>query len=352
MTFRRSDPPLFTEIFGPLIGLKEEWEAQGATPDELSFSAFRYRAPAIHRIQVATGFFGGTPPEVLEETDTVRITRDGMGRTMRLQKRVATLALPMDYPVKTPDDWQRLKPHYIYSAERFQPGWEQAAREALATGAVLSLSMPGGFDEPRQLMGEENLCYALYDEPEMVADMLATIGDTVLRIAEEVTRQISVHQLSVHEDMAGKSGPLMSPDHIRQFVAPYYRRVWERMEGRGARLFDQDSDGDMRAVIPAFLEAGINCMHPMEPASNMDVVAIREAYGKRLAFYGGLDKHVLRKTKAEIDAELERKLPALLPGGGCMLALDHRIPNGTPLENYRHYIHKVWSLLGSSTLSQ
>ncbi|RME51518.1 MAG: hypothetical protein D6790_19870, partial [Caldilineae bacterium] len=32
MTFRRNDRPLFTEIFGPLVGLKEEWEAQGATP--------------------------------------------------------------------------------------------------------------------------------------------------------------------------------------------------------------------------------------------------------------------------------------------------------------------------------
>mgnify|MGYP005848535083 CR=1 FL=1 len=34
MTFQRNDRPLFTEIFGPLIGLKEEWAAQGATAEE------------------------------------------------------------------------------------------------------------------------------------------------------------------------------------------------------------------------------------------------------------------------------------------------------------------------------
>ena len=30
MTFRTNDRPLFTEIFGPIVGLKEEWEEQGA----------------------------------------------------------------------------------------------------------------------------------------------------------------------------------------------------------------------------------------------------------------------------------------------------------------------------------
>jgi len=34
MTFRANTRPMFTEIFGPLIGLKEEWAAQGAAPDE------------------------------------------------------------------------------------------------------------------------------------------------------------------------------------------------------------------------------------------------------------------------------------------------------------------------------
>ena len=46
MTFQRNDRPLFTEAFGPIVGLKEEWEEQGATPEELDFSAFRYRCEA------------------------------------------------------------------------------------------------------------------------------------------------------------------------------------------------------------------------------------------------------------------------------------------------------------------
>ena len=98
-------------------------------------------------------------------------------------------------------------------------------------------------------------------------------------------------------------------------------------------------------MIPAFIDAGVNCMHPMEPAANMNIVATRRQYGSKLAFYGGIDKHVLRRSKEEIVAELETKIPPMLESGGCVLGLDHRIPNGTPLENYRFYLDKTWQML-------
>jgi uroporphyrinogen-III decarboxylase len=186
---------------------------------------------------------------------------------------------------------------------------------------------------------------AYYDQPELIHDILRTVGDTAARVLDTVSRAVTVDILSVHEDMAGKSGPLAGPRQVQEFIRPYYRRLWGLLAERGARLFDQDSDGDMNAVIPAFLDAGVNCMHPMEPAANMDIVKVRQRYGARLAFYGGIDKHVLRRSPAEITAELEYKIPPLVATGGCVLALDHRIPNGTPLANYRFYLQKVWEML-------
>jgi uroporphyrinogen decarboxylase len=145
--------------------------------------------------------------------------------------------------------------------------------------------------------------------------------------------------------MAGKSGPLAGPSQIQEFIRPYYRKVWDLLQERGARIFDQDSDGDMNNVIDAFLDAGLNSMHPMEPASNMDIVKVREKYGRRLAFYGGIDKYALRGSKQDILKELEYKVPPMLKTGGCVLALDHRIPNGTPLENYRFYVKTMWEMI-------
>ncbi len=345
MTFRHNERPLFTEIFGPLLGLKEEWEEQGATPEELDFSAFAYRCAARGGVPVNTGRAGGHPEVLIEETGEHKIWRDGLGRTMKLPKAVATLALPLDYPVRGMDDWLKIKPWYEFSEARLDTPWQAAAQRHRDADRVVSVSIPGGFDEPRQLMGEEGLCIAFYEQPELVHDILQTIGNTAFTVLERVSRDVRIDLLSVHEDMAGKSGPLAGPTQIREFIAPYYRKVWDLLQDRGARVFDQDSDGDMNPVLDAFLEAGVNCMHPMEPAANMDIVKIRAQYGTRLAFYGGLDKHVIRRSKREIVEELEYKIPPMVASGGCVLALDHRIPNGTPLENYRFYVQTAWEIM-------
>lgn len=349
MTFQRKDRPLFTEIFGPLIGLKEEWEEQGASPQELDFSAFRYRDEARFGIPVTTGRLGGFLEQPIEDNDDYRLFRDELGRTMKLPKGFATLPLPLDFPVKTIDDWLKLKPWYQYSDARLQGDWESRTCQALAAGKVIQVSIPGGFDETRELMGEEALSLAYYDQPELIHDILQTIGDTAFRVLEQVSARVPIDMIHVHEDMAGKSGPMVGPRIVKKFITPYYRKVWDLLHERGTRLFEQDSDGNMEAIIPAFLEAGINVMYPAEPAAGMDIVKLREQYGTRLAFRGGLDKHVLRKSKAEILAELEYKLPPIIRTGGCVLAVDHRVPNGTPLENYRFYIQKSWEIIDRET---
>lgn len=345
MTFQRNTRPLFIEIFGPLIGLSDEWAEQGATPDELDLSAFEYRGPMKAGVAVNTGWMGGLPEEVIEETDAYVIRRDGRGRTTKLCKGFATIPLPLDHPVKNMDDWLKLKHHYEFSEERFGVDWEESAREHLAAGRAICAGIPGGFDEPRQLMGEEETCIAFYEQPELIHDMLSTIGDTAFRVLERVSSLVRIDELMVHEDLAGKSGPLAGPRQVAEFIKPYYRGIWDMLQDRGARIFIQDSDGNMNAVIQAFIDAGVNAMFPMEPAAGMDIVEVRKQYGTQLAFMGGIDKHVLRRSTEEIEAELEYKIPPMVRSGGCILGLDHRIPNGTPLANYRFYIAKAWEIM-------
>lgn len=345
MTFRENRRPLFTEIFGPLLQLKREWAAQGATPEELNLSAFRYRAPLYGYVPVNTGWLGGQEPVILEETEDTVIAIDQRGRRVQLCKNAATLPLPLEYPVQTMDDWLRLKPHYEFSEARFAEGWEAAAREQRAAGYVVTVGLPGGFFEPRELMGDEALCLAYYEQPELVHDILDTLGETAFRVLERVTRAAQVDHLTIGEDLAGKNGPLLGPRQMQEFIVPYYRRIWDLLSERGAQLFSVDSDGNVEAIIPDLLAGGVNVLYPNEPAAGMDIVRLREQHGTRLAFQGGIDKHVLRRSREEIVAELEYKIPPMVRSGGCVLGLDHRIPNGTPLESYRFYIEKAWEIM-------
>ena len=345
MTFRRNQRPMFTEIFGPLVNLPDEWRAQGATDAEITLAAFRYRRPMDFRVPHETGFVHGREEEIIEETDEHVIAIDAMGRRVRLCKGAATQALPMEYPVRNMDDWLKIKPHYLFDESRFGENWQARTEQAAAAGRFITVQIPGGFDEPRQLMGEEQLCYACFEQPELIHDILSAIAETAVRVLDRVSAAVQVDHLFVHEDMAGKTGPLFGPNQVAEFIKPYYRRVWDLLAERGAQLFNQDSDGNMNPVLDAFLDAGINCIHPCEPAAGMDIVAIRAKYGRRLALIGGIDKHVLRRSKDEIAAELEYKIPPMVASGACVLGLDHLIPNGTPLENYRFYIDKAWEIM-------
>jgi hypothetical protein len=345
MTFGANTRPLFTEIFGPMVGLKEEWAAQGGTPEELDLSAFRYRRAADGGVPVSTGFIGGSPEKILEETDEYVIARDGRGRRVKLHKQVATLPLPLEYPVRDADDWRKLRHHYEYSDGRFASGWETRAAEHRQAGRVVTVSAPGAFSELRELMGDEALCLAYYDQPDLVHEMLDTVYSTACRALDRVSATVQVDKLSVHEDLAGKSGPLVGPRQFDEFIKPYYRILWDMLQERGARLFGVDTDGNVNAIVPNFLAAGVNLLYPMEPAAGMDIVKVREQHGTRLAFMGGIDKHVLRRSREEIVAELEYKIPPMVRTGGCVLSLDHRIPNGTPLTSYRFYIDKAWEIM-------
>lgn len=346
MTFGPVDRPMFVELFGPLVGLEEEWAAQGATPEEISLVAFDWDYVPVVRTGANTGIFGGAEPVVLEDTPEHTIFRDELGRTTRMIKGAATLALPLDFPVKDMDSWLKVKPLYEYNDARID--WQQveAAKKAQAEGAMVVASIPGGFDTPRELLGDGDACLAYYEQPELMHDIMNTLSETAFQVLQRVSEAVTIDQLSVHEDLAGKSGPLIGPKQVRTFIKPYFRRIWDLLSSRGTRIFDMDSDGNVNPVIDAFLECGLTNIYPMEPAAGMDVVELRKKYGKRLGMKGGIDKHVLRQDKAAIRAELEYKLQPMMREGGIVFGLDHRITNGTPIENYRYYVDTGREILG------
>lgn len=342
---------MFCELFGPLKMLEDEWRRSGATEKEINLTAFDWDYVLKARIACKIGAKTGRGTVVLEDTPEYTISMDNMGRKMKLIKQSATLPLPLDHPVKTMDDWLKIKHWYTFREERIDREEVLKQKELYAKGYLTEVKIPGGFDEPRQLLGEEALCYAYYDEPEMIEDMLATMTDTAIKTIERVGAIVPIDSIFVHEDLAGKSGPLVGPNLVKEFIAPYYQKVWECAQAYGATIFSQDSDGDMRSVIDAFLECGVNCFFPCEPAAGMDIVELRKKYGKRMHIKGGVDKFALLKGKEAIRAELEYKMSDSMLGGGTIFSLDHRIPNGVSLEDYKYYVNLGREILGLEPIS-
>ena len=348
--FEYTGAEMFCELFGPLLPLEEEWRKQGATAKEIAMTAFDWDYVLKTDVGCSCGAVTGIEPKVLSDTAEETLSIDRYGRKMRLIKKSATLPLPLNYPVETMEDWLKIKHWYTFSEDRINKDRLLEAKALRDKGYLTLMGIPGGFDEPRQLMSEENLCIACYEEPELIEDMLATIGDTCVKVIERVCEIVPIDNLCVHEDMAGKSGPLFGPNHVLEFLKPYYLKAWNAARQYGAQIFSQDSDGNMNAVIDAFIECGLTSIYPCEPNAGMDIVQIRQKYGKQLMLKGGLDKFALRKDFEAIRKELEYRICPATLGGGTIFALDHRIPNGVPIENYRYYVNLGREMLGKGPI--
>ena len=214
MTFGAVDRPMFVELFGPLIGLEEEWLAQGASQEEIDMVAFDWDYVPVVQCGGNTSLHGGDERIVLEETDRYIIERDELGRTMKMFRGVSTLPLPLDFPVTDMVSWLRIKPLYTFQADRIDWAAVAQAKIAQMKGSLVVGQIPGAFDMPRQLMGAEQACMAYYDQPDLMRDILNTFTETACQVFERITETLVIDQLSVHEDLAGKAGPLVGPRQV------------------------------------------------------------------------------------------------------------------------------------------
>jgi uroporphyrinogen-III decarboxylase len=153
------------------------------------------------------------------------------------------------------------------------------------------------------------------------------------------------------EDICYNHGLLISPDMMREFLLPYYQQLIANIKSRNLdrsrRVYIQvDTDGFCDPVIPIYRAAhGLDMMSPFEVASGCDVVRTAREYPD-LIMLGGLDKRVLAKTKADIDAMVERIVPAMRERGGYIPTIDHGTPEETPYENYLHFRQRMLELGG------
>ena len=127
---------------------------------------------------------------------------------------------------------------------------------------------------------------------------------------------------------------------------PHYRRITVLLHKYGVDVVWLDCDGDISRLVPMWLDAGVNCMFPLEVGTwGADPLKYRREYGKDLLIMGGFDKHLLQRNKAQIEAEVYRLAP-LIEEGGYIGFCDHRVPPDVPLENYRFYLETVREVWG------
>lgn len=328
-------------------GLEEEWHAEGISDEQIA-ELFALSDSTGRTIGINTGFYPPVRSCVVHEDEDFRVEENEFGGVSKLSKKCASIPITVEFPVRSEQDWLRVKPRFQWDAERLAPDWLERARRDLSDGQPLEVWLTGFYAFPRLHLGDLALCCAYYDRPELVHDMCRTQCELAVKAADAIERSgVAVDKVCLWEDMAGRQGPMISPRLFREFMFPYYREVICRYRRLGAYHFEVDTDGNANDLLPLFIEAGVTCLFPFECQAGMDVVEARGRY-PQLVIHGGIDKRTLTAGREAIDRELDRKLPPLMAAGGYMCAADHRLLRGTTFEAVSHFMRSVAERIGKT----
>lgn len=290
------------------------------------------------------------PNVVISEDEKYQIHQNGDGLLAKVKKDgKSSISHYLKSSIVTPSDWLKVK------KERFN---RNDSSRSINVELLKSIhppkgerSYPLGIDcgsmigRIRDMLTFEGICYAIYDYPNMVEDMVETACTLVLDTLDILLPEFDFDFASGWEDICYNGGPIVSVDFFRDVVTPRYQRINKKLKEFGIDIWYTDCDGDVRPLMPYFLSGGINCLFPFEVNSCAHPLELFETYGKQLRIMGGVDKMKLGAGKKEIDKYLDTLVP-LVKRGGYIPFCDHRCPPNVLEEDYIYYLQRKKELFG------
>jgi uroporphyrinogen-III decarboxylase len=285
--------------------------------------------------------------QVLEEDDRHKIIIDKDGVKCKVKKD-GTSSIPyiLDFPLKTRDDWERIKEKLNPDdPRRFPANWKELLQSYKDRDFILGIHCGSLMGLIRDLMGFENIALAFYDMPDLMHEIFEYMCDFNIKIIEKLFKVIEFDYANGWEDIAFRNGPMISPAMFREFLFPRFKRIADVLKKNGVEVIFTDCDGDINPIVDQWIEAGFTCQFPLEVGSGTDPVKLREKFGRQVLLIGGVNKRKLIEGKKGIDEEMARLAP-LVEDGGFIPHVDHRCPPDVTLENYEYYLEKKKEILG------
>lgn len=219
---------------------------------------------------------------------------------------------------------------------------ERVTELRASTDRALFGMAPCGHDLFNQLLrvrGMEEGLVDLVANVEFAEAFLERLTATIVTAQElflaEVGDLIDVHFAA--DDLAGQSGPLVSPATWRKLVKPRQARIIAAIKARTRAPVFYHSCGAVSEFIPDLIEIGVDILNPVQvAAAGMDTRELKRRFGSRLSFWGGgvdTQKVLPYGTGAEVRAEVRRRIADLAPGGGFVFNPVHNIQPGVPAAN-------------------
>jgi hypothetical protein len=298
---------------------------------------------------------------IKEHPDGSQEVMNGLGVTEIRKPGLRSIPAEIDHLLKDRASWEEhYKRRFVFSETRITSAsvydgeknvrFDDGGLEWILSGnrdIPYGLHLGSLFGDIRNMLGIEGVSYLYMDDEELYTEIIDVVGELSYKCTEYVLSKVDNFDFAhFWEDICFKSGPLVVPQVFDEKVGPHYKRITDLVRKHGIDNISLDCDGLIDALIPTWLNNGVNVMFPIEVGTwHASIKPWQEKYGKNLKGIGGMDKKVFALDYAAIDEEVERLKP-LVELGGYIPCPDHRIPPGAKWENVQYYCQQMRKTFG------
>ena len=145
-----------------------------------------------------------------------------------------------------------------------------------------------------------------------------------------------IQMVEMADDVAVQNNLFISPDLYREMILPYYKKLLDFIKSKtNAKIFHHSCGSTVKAG-DFLIEAGVDILNSLQPrATGMDTTCLKDRFGSRLSFHGGVDiQYVMPIGKPkDVEDEVKRRIAIYAPGGGYILFCAHDILDDVHPEN-------------------
>ncbi|MBF7096753.1 uroporphyrinogen decarboxylase family protein [Alkalibacter mobilis] len=172
---------------------------------------------------------------------------------------------------------------------------------------VTAFVAPGIFEMTHHLMSMEDALMGLYEEPELMHELIDALTERELAYAKEVIKRINPEAIFHHDDWGSQKSSFVSPEMFEEFFLPAYKRIYGFYKENGVELIIHHSDSYGANLVDYMIEMGIDIWQGVMTTN--DTPELIKKYGGQISFMGDLDSGVIdfpEWNREIIDMEVER----------------------------------------------
>jgi uroporphyrinogen decarboxylase len=186
----------------------------------------------------------------------------------------------------------------------------------------------------------EEFCVNLLMDPEGTHETARGQLDDSFKYADQLMAA-GADGFILCSDYCTNTGPFMSPEHFREFVAPYLKTAVTEFKKRGAYVI-KHTDGNIMPILGELIDAQPHALHSLDPMAGVDIRTVKQLCGDTIALCGNVHcAHMQTGTPEQIRQSAEYCLTWGKLGGGYIFCTSNCVFRGMPLESY-DLIHGLW----------